>query len=145
MGLSRNLGEVIGVFADFYPKKAPWRILGVDYVANNSANFEGLETLEDLVRKIGPPEWPWNEGQWSVDPDLAAQGRLIFESSTKTEGGGCAACHGIRDGIPRSLQNTWATPLCYVGTDEKEFDLLGGAASRRRARSQVKTEFASHP
>ncbi|HSN23883.1 MAG TPA: di-heme-cytochrome C peroxidase, partial [Methylomicrobium sp.] len=125
LGLSRNYGEVIGVFAEFYPKKSLSNILGIDYLANNSANFDGLKAVEKLVKKIGPPEWPWKQGKWAVNAKLAAQGKAIYESPTKTENGGCAACHGIRDGIPRALSKTWATPLCYVGTDAKEFDLFG--------------------
>jgi hypothetical protein len=124
LGLSRNYGEVLGVFADFYPKKAPWRILGYDYLEQNSANFDGLKALENLVKKIGPPAWPWKEGKWAVNAKLAAQGKQIYESQTKTESGGCAACHGIHKGEPRGLNKTWATPLCYVGTDAKEFDLF---------------------
>jgi cytochrome c553 len=124
LGLSRNYGEVLGVFADFTPKKAPWRILGYDYLEQNSANFDGLKSLENLVKKIGPPEWPWKEGKWAVDAKLAARGKQIYESRTKTENGGCAACHGIQKGERRGLNNTWATPLCYVGTDAKEFDLF---------------------
>ncbi|MGR8951787.1 MAG: di-heme-cytochrome C peroxidase [Gammaproteobacteria bacterium] len=125
LGLSRNYGEVIGVFAEFYPKKSPSKILGIDYLANNSANFDGLKAVENLVKKIGPPEWPWKQGKWAVNAKLAAEGKAIYESFAKTENGGCAACHGIRDGIPRQLNKTWATPLCYVGTDAKEFDLFG--------------------
>jgi cytochrome c553 len=124
LGLSRNLGEVYGVFADFHPTKAPFRILGVDYLKNNSANFEGLKTLEKLVIRLGPPKWPWQQGQWSVNGKLAEQGKLIFDSPKKTEAGGCIACHGIRNGVTRSLQKTWATPLCYVGTDERQFSLF---------------------
>ena len=119
LGLSRNLGEVIGVFAHFYPQKDDWRVLGVDYLKENSANFEGLHHLESLVKKIGPPKWPW-----AVDSALAAQGKKIFESKTKTEEGGCAGCHGIRPGAMRSFKTTWATPLCYVDTDTRQFNLL---------------------
>lgn len=119
LGLSRNLGEVLGVFAKFYPEKDSWRILGVDYLKNNSANFKGLRELENLVKQIQAPKWPW-----TVDRTLAAQGKQIFASTTKTEAGGCASCHGIRKGSTRSLQRTWATPLCYVGTDEKQFELF---------------------
>ncbi|MGR9087639.1 MAG: di-heme-cytochrome C peroxidase [Gammaproteobacteria bacterium] len=125
LGLARNYGEVVGVFADFYPKKTPWRLLGVDYLAHNSANFDGLKSLEESVKKIGPPEWPWKQGKWAVDAKLAQEGKLIYESATKTESGGCIACHGIRGGIPRALHKTWATPLCHVGTDAREFDLFG--------------------
>ncbi|MEQ1636340.1 MAG: di-heme-cytochrome C peroxidase [Methylococcales bacterium] len=119
LGLARNLGEVIGVFATFHPQKDAWRVLGVDYLQNNSANFKGLKSLENLVQKLNPPKWPW-----VVNSALAAQGKQIFESKAKTEGGGCAACHGIRKGATRSLRPTWATPLCYVGTDEKQFELM---------------------
>ena len=124
LALSRNLGEVIGVFAHFNPKKDDFRILGVDFLQVNSANFEGLKNAENLIKKIGPPKWPWKKGPWAINQALAAQGKLIYESSTKTEVGGCASCHGIRPGAVRSLQKTWATPLCNVGTDTKEYDLL---------------------
>lgn len=120
LGLSRNYGEVIGVFADFYPQKTPWRLLGYDYLKNNSANFDGLKTLETLVKKIGPPKWPW-----PVNAKLAAEGKKIYDSPSKTENGGCVGCHGIRPGIARALNETWATPLCNVGTDVKEFGLFG--------------------
>ncbi|MEC4746960.1 di-heme-cytochrome C peroxidase [Methylomicrobium sp. Wu6] len=124
LGLSRNYGEVLGVFADFYPQKAPGKLLGYDYLEHNSANFNGLKAVEELVKKIGPPEWPWKQGKWAVNAKLAARGKQIYESPTKTENGGCVACHGIRAGVPRALNKTWATPLCYVGTDPKEFELF---------------------
>lgn len=119
LALARNLGEVIGVFANFHPKKDDWRILGADFLHTNSANFAGLQKLEHLVKRIQPPQWPWD-----YDKTLAAEGKQLYESPTKTEGGGCVACHGIRDGAMRSLQKTWATPLCAVETDEKQFELL---------------------
>lgn len=70
LGLARNLGEVYGVFAIFHPKKDSWRLLGIDYLANNSANFQGLSALEDLIKKIGPPKWPW-----AIDQALADKGK----------------------------------------------------------------------
>ncbi len=124
LALARNLGEVVGVFAHFNPKKDNFRILGVDFLQINSANFDGLKNAENLIKKIGPPKWPWKKGPWAINQPLAAQGKRIYESSTKTEEGGCAACHGIRPGAVRSLQQTWATPLCNVGTDTKEYDQL---------------------
>ncbi|MGH8553221.1 MAG: di-heme-cytochrome C peroxidase, partial [Methylococcales bacterium] len=124
LGLARNFGEVVGVFAEFYPKKAPWRILGIDYLKDNSANFDGLKKLEDLIKIIGPPQWPWQQGEWAVNQELAAQGKAIYESTTKTESGGCIGCHGIRPGVPRTRHKTWATPLCDVKTDVREFGLF---------------------
>lgn len=125
LGLARNLGEVFGVFGRFYPQKDDWRILGVDYLQTNSANFTGLETLESLVKKIGPPQWPWKKGPWAINQSLADQGKAIFYSKSKTEDGGCAGCHGVRKGALRSSQETWATPLCNVNTDTRQFSLLG--------------------
>ena len=122
LGLARNLGEVYGVFATFHPQKDALRILGVNYLANNSANFDGLSRLEKLVRKLGPPKWPW-----AVDAALAAQGKAIYERPTAQ--GGCTECHGISKGEVRFLdEQTWKTPLLDVGTDTKEYDILGWTA-----------------
>jgi mono/diheme cytochrome c family protein len=119
LGLARNLGEVYGVFGVFHPKKDAWRLLGVDYLHNNSANFQGLEALEDLIRKIGAPKWPWK-----VDQALASKGKAIF--ARKTDQGGCVECHGISPGQTRFFdQKTWATPVLDVGTDSREYDILG--------------------
>jgi hypothetical protein len=119
LGLARNLGEVYGVFGVFHPKKDAWRLLGIDYLANNSADFQGLGALEDLIKKIGPPKWPWK-----VDQALASKGKAIY--ARKTEEGGCADCHGIAPGETRFLeQKTWKTPIMDVGTDSKEYEILG--------------------
>lgn len=126
LALARNFGEVVGVFNHFYPQKDDWRILGVDYLHTNSANFSGLKKLEDSIKKISPPQWPWKEGIWKVDSALAEQGKAIYESKTKTEDGGCITCHGISKGSPRSFTHeTWATPLCNVGTDTREYSIVG--------------------
>lgn len=118
LGLARNLGEVYGVFGIFRPKKDAWHLLGVDYLHKNSAEFQGLGALEDLVKRIGAPKWPWK-----VDQVLADKGKEIF--ARKTEQGGCADCHGIKPGQTRFLnQKTWATPIMDVGTDSKEYEIL---------------------
>ena len=110
------------MFATFHPQKDALRILGVNYLANNSANFDGLSRLEKLVRKLGPPKWPW-----AVDTALAAQGKAIYERPTAQ--GGCTECHGISKGEVRFLdEQTWKTPLLDVGTDTKEYDILGWTA-----------------
>lgn len=123
LGLSRNLGEVYGVFGVFEPKKEWWHLLGYNYLDNNSANFDGLSTLEGLVKKIGAPKWPW-----PVDEALAEKGKAIY--SRPTAQGGCSECHGIRPGEVRFFNvQTWATtPLQDVGTDTREYDVLSWQA-----------------
>jgi mono/diheme cytochrome c family protein len=112
LGLGRNHGEVIGVFATFHPKKDPGRIIGYDFTGENSANFQGLEALEKLIRKIGAPKWPW-----PIDANLAAQGAQLFSQH-------CASCHAIRIGELRGLTPTWATQVINVGTDTREWTNL---------------------
>jgi hypothetical protein len=119
LALSRNLGEVFGVFGTFAPKHDG---LIVDFLNNNSANFDGLGKLESLIKQIEPPKWPW-----LIDSSLAAQGKVIFARSTAA--GGCADCHGIKPGKVRfPLQQTWATPVQNVGTDTREYDVLAWTA-----------------
>lgn len=119
LGLSRNLGEVYGVFAIFHPvKQSGFLKLDRDYLANNSANFAGLRALETLIWDIGPPQWPWE-----IDHALAAQGAAIFDRPTAQ--GGCVECHGITRGAFRSpFHETWATPILDVGTDARECAVL---------------------
>ena len=116
LAMARNTGEVFGVFAHFHPKK----VLGItDFVADNSANIKGLLELETLIKKIGWPRFPWN-----VDQALAKQGEEIFNSPLSS-GTGCAACHGIKV-QPQALgAPTWCTPVQDVGTDTREYNVIG--------------------
>jgi len=118
LALARNLGEVFGVFGTFEPSSNG---LVVHFLNDNSANFDGLGKLENLVKQIGPPKWPW-----LIDTNLAAQGKTIFERST--DQGGCQECHAIRTGEARSLTPTWSTPVKNVNTDTREYDTLSRPA-----------------
>ena len=121
LGLARNLGEVYGVFAIFHPVRQTG-LLNVDYITSNSANFEGLKDLEDLIWQIGPPKWPWQ-----INSTLAARGEEIYKRSTSD--GGCTDGHGITRGAFRSLlHETWKTPIVNAGTDTREWDVLGRTA-----------------
>jgi mono/diheme cytochrome c family protein len=114
--LARNLGQVYGVFGVFQPRRSGDR---VDFLTNNSTNWGGLSRIEDLVRKIGWPRWPW-----AINASLAAEGGRIYDRPWQQ--GGCVGCHGKRDGPWRliPLRKTWATPLCDVGTDSKQYTIL---------------------
>ena len=123
LGLARNTGEVIGVFAWFHPQPDKNRVSKIDYNTLNSANMPGLLKLEDLIRKIGPPKF-----QWDVKEDLRAKGEAIFNWPIAR--GGCVGCHGVVKNPKPGLfgERTWVTPLQDVGTDSREYDILGRMA-----------------
>ncbi|MGJ0395408.1 MAG: di-heme-cytochrome C peroxidase [Methylocystis sp.] len=135
LAMSRNVGQVYGVFGEFFPEKDPTHLLGFNYIKSNSVDFKGLIELERLTERIGPPKWPW-----PVDPTLAGHGKLIYQRPY--EEGGCADCHGVDQGQPRLLNpDTWCTPVQDVGTDAREYQyfapdwkvdtgVLAGAAIR---------------
>jgi hypothetical protein len=121
LALGRNTGEVLGVFAKFHPVKDKLKLLKVNYVKNNSANFRGLNKLEDLIMKLGPPKWPF-----ALDQTLVAKGALVYKKKdAANENKSCNDCHGITKGAFRSIfHQTWATPILDVGTDSREVNLL---------------------
>ena len=127
LALNRNLGQVYGVYGVFQPKK-DWfhipNVFGIDFLNNNSANFNGLTKLENLVKKIGPPKWP---KEWAIDETLRAKGEDIYKNwrapvdeTTGQPGKSCNDCHGIS----KNLSGTWDTPVQNVGTDSKQMTLL---------------------
>ncbi|WP_204369227.1 di-heme-cytochrome C peroxidase [Methylocucumis oryzae] len=122
LGLARNIGEVYGVFAQFHPKKAASGLLNMNYIAENSANFAGLNGQEELIMKLAAPKWPF-----ALNKKLAAAGAKVFNKpDPNADNLSCADCHGIKDGEFRSFsEKTWATPIVDVGTDSKEIGLLG--------------------
>ncbi|RYZ87449.1 MAG: hypothetical protein EOO68_27665 [Moraxellaceae bacterium] len=115
------MGEVIGVFAVFHPVKDDTNPLKIDYIKNNSANFSGLDNVESLVMKLGPPKWPW-----TLDAALVSEGEKVFHKMDAQHGNrSCADCHGIKKGVTRSTTSeAWATPILDVGTDSKGILLL---------------------
>ena len=114
LALSRNIGQVLGVFAVFHPKKEGSYI---NFLNRNSVNFDGLSAIEELVKKIGPPKWPW-----PVDSTLAARGEAIYERE-------CSECHKFKPGEVRfPFQQTWGTPVRNVGSDTRQYDILNRLA-----------------
>ncbi|MGB8839785.1 MAG: di-heme-cytochrome C peroxidase [Aliidongia sp.] len=119
LGLARNLGEVYGVFGTFHPKKNDIHLFfGANYIKNNSADFSGLGNLENLIKKLGPPKWPW-----TLDQTLVAAGKAVYEGE-----GGCFSCHAVPPNVPAgAIKNTWKTPITpleEIGTDTREQDIL---------------------
>lgn len=143
-GLIRNLGEVYGVFGDFQPTKVGSGILSYhDYLATNSADWEGLSDLEGWIKDIGAPKWPW-----AIDQDLADMGKSVFDMSK--EDGGCVECHGITTGKIRGLEPTWATPIVDAGTDTRECKIMArtvqtGVLEGAINLSAIKSLFSDNP
>jgi mono/diheme cytochrome c family protein len=106
-GLGRNTGEVYGVFADFKPKKG---LVGIDY-RKNSADFAGLQTLEEKIVALKPPKWP--SGIWPINGELLARGKELYDAN-------CSNCHGITNSA--EVLGAWMTPIKAVGTDPKMAD-----------------------
>ena len=109
--LARNTGEVFGVFADFKPRvkipSTPFTPTVIDF-SNTSADFSGLQTLEEKIASLQPPPWP--RDIWPIDERLAERGRALFTNH-------CATCHAER--ASPTLVHAWATPVRAVGTDPK--------------------------
>ena len=117
LALSRNLGQVYGVFGVFHPKKDDSHPIGYDYLGDNSANFDGLAALENDIIALKPPKWPW-----AVDAKLAAVGEKIFNWTTAL--GGCVECHGIKT-LADGNWVTPVTPIAQIRTDAKELQNMG--------------------
>jgi len=128
-GLSRNLGEVYGVFAAFHPAVDPKRPSGMNYLAENSANFPGLLAAEDYVRKLKPPANPWAAETDAATAARVARGKALFEETR--DGASCVGCHGIVT-VPNKLLpslTNWKTPIVDVGTDTRQVQLLDRCAT----------------
>jgi hypothetical protein len=109
--LARNTGEVFGVFADFKPKRIRrgfGRIPTIIDFKSNSANFAGLQTLEEKIAALKPPPWP--RDIFGLDEQLAQSGQPLFDAH-------CGGCHAEKPSP--HLSRAWVTPVVAVGTDPK--------------------------
>ena len=118
--LVRNVGEVLGVFGHFQPKWIGWM-----YWLDNSVDVKGLKALETLIKKIGPPMWPW-----TTDPALVREGEVVFSTPTGSDPS-CLECHGARASPPdaatagREGRQRLMTTLYDVKSDPTEYANLG--------------------
>ncbi len=107
--LARNSGEVLGVFGEFSPAKTP--VPGLISYRNNSVDFAGLETLEEKIALLQPPQWP--SELFGYDEHLAQQGGPLFDHY-------CGECHAEKTVL--FPKNAWLTPVKAVGTDPKMYN-----------------------
>jgi hypothetical protein len=109
--LARNTGEVFGVFAEFKPKMIAPGIGPIPTVIDfksNSADFAGLQTLEEKIAALKPPPWP--RDIFGLDEQLAQSGKPLFDVH-------CGECHAEKPSP--HLRRAWVTPVVAVGTDPK--------------------------
>jgi hypothetical protein len=126
--IGRNSGEVFGVFADYKPKllfPAIARTAPLISYRTNSADFSGLQTLEEKIVALSPPPWP--RDIFGFDENLANRGKALFDTN-------CGGCHAEQQSP--DVIHAWSTPVKAVGTDPKmavnaermsESGLLAGA------------------
>ena len=83
--LSRNVGEVLGVFADFSIPEDP-SLLNLGY--SSSVKVVEITALEDLLKKLWSPLWPADFP--AIDQNAAAQGAQLYQTN-------CVSCHALID------------------------------------------------
>ncbi len=107
LGLGRNTGEVIGVFADI--TITPGVSLTHGYVS--SINEPVLVGMEEQLQTLQPPKWPKEFP--AIAQDQANLGAQLFASK------GCADCHTVPN-KPFTIKDTYKvtlTPIDKSGTD----------------------------
>jgi hypothetical protein len=83
--LSRNVGEVLGVFADFAIPEDP-SLLNLGY--SSSVKMTEITGLENLLKSLWSPLWP--DDFPKIDQAAAAQGAQLYQTN-------CVSCHALID------------------------------------------------
>ncbi len=106
--LSRNVGEVIGVFGGLKISKGSSNNAKINY--SSSVDLKGLGQLEKWVKALRSPIWD-SRYLPAIDQQAATAGALIYQDQ-------CEGCHQVisRD---QDQENYLATmiPIAEVGTD----------------------------
>jgi uncharacterized protein (TIGR03437 family) len=114
--LLRNIGEVLGVFAQLTLTGDP-----ADRF-KSSADVHNLFLLEEQVALLKPPRWP-ESVLGPLDAVKASRGKALFESVS----GGCSDCHLGAPPYPLTESNKYGqsfvpvtmVPFTIVGTDSQ--------------------------
>jgi hypothetical protein len=106
--LARNVGEVLGVFADL-------RLVDLQSV-KTSAHLKNLVALEERVKTLLPPKWPRQVSE--INESKAREGEKHYRTF------GCINCHSlppypkVADQAPyRELIRIEMIPQAVIGTD----------------------------
>ena len=121
LALSRNLGEVFGVFGIFEPTKN-----GI-LRSTSSTTIRRISTASASSKTWSRKSVRRNGRGWSTTRSPPRAWRSTRPS------GRCADCHGIKPGVVRFFNNkTWKTPIQNVGTDTKRIRHPGMDGEDRR-------------
>ena len=110
--LTRNMGEVVGVFGSLSIDPAPWwkQLIGFDATYSSTIDYEGLGKLESWIKDLRSPEWPESYLP-ALDVEKVSRGRIVYEEH-------CIQCHQV---IPRENEgNPYIankTLISNIGTD----------------------------
>lgn len=102
--LTRNVGEVVGVFAHIDPGPRP-PSLGYD----TSVRVKNLIALENRLKSLRSPEWP-EKILGVLDPALKTKGRNVFKEH-------CSTCHKAIDRTGSETVITHNTSISDLQTD----------------------------
>jgi hypothetical protein len=101
--LARNVGEVLGVFADIKIRKPGF----LHWYYESTAKRINLLEIEDRLAKLRSPRWP--AGFPALDATKVQRGKDIYEQQK------CLKCHAVA--TPGVFQEVVMTPLSDAGTD----------------------------
>jgi len=83
--LARNVGEVLGVFANFAIPEDP-TLFHLGY--SSSVKLAELVELENLLKTLWSPQWPGDFPK--IDQSAAAKGAQLYQTN-------CVSCHALID------------------------------------------------
>ena len=112
LALSRNVGEVLGVFGSFVIPEEP-SLFRVGYPS--SVQVTNLRSLEDQLKGLWSPLWPADFP--SVDKSQAQQGQTIYRDR-------CQLCHAMIDRKDANRRVEAVMNAC--GTDPQAFNNFFG-------------------
>lgn len=103
--LARNVGEVLGVFAETNVERDFWGNVTV----NSSARLDNLMAIEETLLRLKSPQWPTTFPP--LDETLVSAGEPLFEQY-------CESCHVHVDRGERTRHiDTYAVGADVLGTD----------------------------
>ncbi len=109
--LARNVGEVLGVFAQLRLKLEPQ----VDRF-RSTAHIPNIHELEQHIAKLQSPKWPQTFGE--IETAKARLGQQLFVQN-------CATCHGVPDPETGQYPLTTIAGKEYIKTTLVPFEEIG--------------------